>query len=267
MATDRSETAATGRQQADAVLGALTDSVGGGVVRGVYLYGSAVVGGLRPASDLDLLAVIGRRVTRAEREALVDRLMPISGRGTRPPSWRPVEFTAVVQGEVRPWRYPPRCDLQYGEWLRDSFLRGDLEPWPSSNPDVAILLTMVLVHGEPLVGPPAVELLDPVPRGDLVRAIVEEVPGLLDDINSDTRNVLLTLARMWTTVATGEVLSKDAAARWALARLPEAHRAVLARARAAYLEEDERGWDDMPAVRAHAEHVVRQIRAASIHPP
>jgi predicted nucleotidyltransferase len=246
--------------QTDAVLQALTDSVEAAVVQGVYLYGSAIVGGLRPDSDLDLFAVIGRGLTLAERRTLVDRLLPISGRDTRPPSWRPVELTAVVGSEVRPWRYPPRFEFQYGEWLRDEFLRGALEPRPSSNPDVAVLVTMVLAHGEVLLGPPAAELLEPVPRGDLVRAMVDEIPGLLDDIDSDTRNVLLTLARMWTTVATGEVRSKDAAAHWAAQRLPEVHRLPLQRARAGYLGEDDGPWGE--DVRGTAAVIIREIERA-----
>ena len=246
--------------QADAVLDALKLSVEDGVVRGVYLLGSAVVGGLQPDSDLDLFAIIDRHLTRAERQALVDRLLPISGRDTRPPSWRPVELTAVVASEVRPWRYPPRFDFQYGEWRRDEFLRGDLEPWPSSNPDVAVLVTMVLAHGKPLFGPRAAELLDPVPRADLLRAMVDEIPGLLDDLPSDTRNVLLTLARMWTTVVTGEVRSKDEAAAWAAARLRVAHRLRLLRARAGYLGEDDGPWGE--EVRVTAEAIAGEIERA-----
>ena len=246
--------------QADAVLGALRHSVEDGVLRGVYLYGSAVVGGLRPDSDLDFFAIIGRRLTRAERHGLVDGLLPISGRDTRPPSWRPVELAAVVASEVRPWRYPPRFDFQYGEWLREDFRRGDLGPWTSSNPDVAILVTMVLAHGRALWGPPAAELLDPVPRADLSRAIIEEIPSLLDDFDSDTRNVLLTLARMWTTVVTGQVRSKDAAADWAAKRLPEVHRHPLQRARADYLGDDEGAWSE--EARDTATSIARQIERA-----
>ena len=46
----------------------------------------------------------------------------------------------------------------------------------------------------------------------------------------------------------------------ALTRLPEEHRAVLARARAIYLGDEEERWDDIkPRVRPHADHVVGEI--------
>ncbi|HHK0294686.1 TPA: nucleotidyltransferase domain-containing protein, partial [Pseudomonas aeruginosa] len=46
----------------------------------VYLHGSAVAGGLRPKSDVDVLVVIDRATTHAIRARLVTELMKISGR-------------------------------------------------------------------------------------------------------------------------------------------------------------------------------------------
>jgi streptomycin 3"-adenylyltransferase len=248
--------------QADAVLGVLVEALPRGSVCGVYLYGSAVAGGLRPDSDLDLFAVVDRRLTDAERRAVLDGLLPISGRATRPPEWRPVELTIMVHDEVRPWRYPPRVELQYGEWLRADALAGTLEPRPAS-PDAAILLTMVRDEGQSLLGPPATVLLDPVPSADVRRAIREEMAPILEDLETDTRNVLLTLARMWATVATGSILSKDAAAWWAIGRLPLALRPVLERARAAYLGDVPDTAYDPRAVRALAAAVIGELRRSS----
>ena len=229
---------------------------------GAYLLGSAVLGALRPESDLDLLVVSKQRTTREEKERLVERLLAVSGRRTPEGRWRRVELTIVVESELKPWRYPPRIDFQYGDWLRGEFERGNVEPWPTtSNPDLAVLVTMVLLWGVPVFGPPPEAVLDPVPHDDLVQAMVGGIDGLLGDLEPDTRNVILTLARIWSTVATGVIRSKDAAADWALTRLPEEHRAVLARARAIYLGEQEERWDDLrPRVRPHAERVVAEIQ-------
>lgn len=247
-------------EQLGRILAVVSAELGTNVI-GAYLYGSAVAGGLRPGSDLDVLVVSRRTTTREEKQRLVDGLVPLSRRGIRPPSWRPVELTVVAQSDVRPWRYPPRVDFQYGEWLHEEFESGDFEPSPESHADVGVLITMLLLAGRPLLGPPAAEVLDPVPRDDLVRAMVDGVEGLLADLDSDTANVVLTLARIWTTIATGEVRSKDEAADWALARLPVAHRAMLARARAVYLGLQEDRWDDLASrVRAHAAYVVDQIQ-------
>ena len=228
---------------------------------GAYLYGSAVDGGLRSDSDLDLLGVVERRLTDAERRAIVDGLLPLSGHATRPASWRPVELTLLVRDDVRPWRYPPRLELQYGEWLRSAFLSGDPKPSPLTNPDVAVLVTMVLERGEAVLGPPARDLLDAVPHEDLLRAIADGLPSLLDDLEDDTRNVLLTLARMWMTATTGEVRPKDVAADWAASRLSAGSRSLMLRARAGYLGESVDRWDDVNAVSGLAGDMRNRIEA------
>jgi len=125
-----------------------------------------------------------------------------------------------------------------------------------------------LLGGQPLFGRAAAEVFDPVPAADLDRALLDVIPGLLADLESDTGNVILTFARIWTTLATGEIRPKDVAADWVLERLPEEHRAVLARARAIYLGEEPERWDDLtPRVRSHADFVVRAARSEGPRKP
>jgi predicted nucleotidyltransferase len=245
------------RDQTDDIVRLVYDVLGSDLV-GAYLHGSAVLGGLRPASDIDVLVVARRRTTSEERRALVDRLLAVSGGGAGSADARPVELTVVAQSDVRPWRYPPRSEFQYGEWLRREFEQG-IAPSPGASPDLALLITMALLGDRPLIGPPPAEVLDPVPRHDLLRAVVAGVPDLIADLEWDTRNVILTLARIWMTLATGEIGSKDAAADWSLARLPEEHRAVLAHARAVYLGDADERWDDLAPVRSYVDHVGAEI--------
>ncbi|MFJ6672928.1 aminoglycoside adenylyltransferase domain-containing protein [Actinosynnema sp. NPDC091369] len=222
---------------------------------GVYLHGSAVLDGLKPASDLDFLVVTRQPAEDVRRRALLAGLLALPGS-------RPVELVVVAQPEVRPWRFPPTADFLYGEWLRAEFEAGAV-PVPEPMPDLALLVTTALAGDHPLSGPPPAEVLDPVPHADVVRASVAGVPGLVADLDHDTRNVVLILARVWTTVATGAIRSKSAAADWALARLPAAHRPVLAHAKELYLgyRYDEETWpDDLRArVPEHVRHVVAEI--------
>lgn len=204
-------------------------------VVGAWLAGSAVAGGLRPSSDLDVFVVSRRPTTDPERRRLVDGLLPLSGRRAAAGPSRSIELTIAVASAIRPWRYPPAMDFQYGDWWRAELEAGGGWPWPSPSPDLAVLVTSVLDASEPLIGPAAGEVLEPVPPADLARAMRAGIPGLLDDLGSDTRNVLLTLARIWFTLETGTIAPKDVAATWAIGRLAERHRPVLERARAIYL--------------------------------
>ncbi|NYV76918.1 aminoglycoside adenylyltransferase family protein [Streptomyces sp. UH6] len=237
----------------------LTNGVLGPDVVGAYLHGSSVLGGLRPASDVDVLVVSRRSMDERRRRALLGGLLGISGSRNRA---RPVELTVVVRSAVRPWRYPPVGDFLYGEWLRAAYEAGRV-PRPEAMPDLALTVGMALAGDRPLTGPGPAEVLDPVPHADVVRASLAGVPGLLEDLEGDVRNVLLTLARVWTTLATGRVRSKDDAADWALARLPPEHRPVLRHARDLYLNcrYDEESWSEelRRRVRPHVAHVLGEI--------
>ena len=216
--------------QEQAVLDVLRDVLGTNAL-GVYVHGSAVMAGLRPASDLDLLVVVEGSLTPAARAGLAERLIPISGPQA---GGRSIEVTVVVAGQVRPWRYPPIADFLYGDWLRDEIATSG-PPRPGAMPNLAIEIRTLLAHGRILDGPPPAELLDPVPPGDVQRAGRDGIPGLLADLTGDERNVLLTLARIAVTVATDAIVDKAEAAAWALPRLPEQHRPGLAHARLLYL--------------------------------
>ena len=77
----------------------------------------------------------------------------------------------------------------------------------------------------------------------------------------DTRNVILTLARIWSTAATGVIRSKDTAADWALERLPPRHRPALAPAPAISLGDHSERWNDVEdRIERHADDVIAALR-------
>lgn len=232
------------RSQVNRVV-ALVRGVLGPDLVGAYLHGSSVLGGPGPHSDIDVLVVSRRPTTRAERRRLIDAMLELSIHPGRPEAGRPLELTIAVHSHIRPWRFPPRRDFQYGDWWRTEFEAGELEPWESQeDPDLAILITIALLGDTPLAGPPPVDVFDPVPAADLERAMLHSIDDFFTKFDADTANTLLVLARVWTTLATGEIRRKDAAAEWALARLAEEHRPSLLKARAVFLGEAEDVWGD-----------------------
>lgn len=246
--------------QCDRVVAIVRQVLGEAVV-GVYLHGSAATGGLKPTSDIDILVLTNRPTAPDERHELIRRLLPISGPGDPTGHSRSVGLEVVVQADVRPWRYPPRLDLQYGDWWRSEFEAGNFAPWTSPNPDLALLIEVVLQANHALVGPPPSEVLDPIPSADIRRAMLDSIPALLSDLDGDERNVVLTFARIWTTLATGVIRSKEAAADWAIPLLPPEHRQVLELARDMYAGRAPEDWGDlMPRVRPHVDHVIGEIR-------
>ncbi|WP_460417022.1 aminoglycoside adenylyltransferase family protein [Pseudomonas sp. microsymbiont 2] len=204
----------------------------------IHLYGSAVAGGLKPESDLDLLVTVAQPLDEATRQALMLDLLTISAPPGTLPDRRALEVTVLVRADIHPWRYPARRELQFGEWLRAALLAGEFEP-AQLDPDLAILLTKARQQSIALLGRNAADWFDPVPGADMAQAFRDTLAqwNTHDDWSGDERTVVLALARIWYSLATGKIAAKDVAAGWLLPRLPAAHRTVLANARAAYLGE------------------------------
>ena len=238
------------------------DALLGNELLGVYLYGSAMVGGLQRYSDIDVFAVSGRRLTLDEKAILEGRLLGISGL-YRSTERRPIELTIVVKSAVNPWRYPPSFDFQYGEWLRKEFETGNVEPWPTRvKPDLALVITQILLASRTLHGAQLDQLLPSVPYKDFMIAIAEELDGLRTELSLDTRNVLLTLARVWRTVETDSIGSKQRAAEWAIQRLPKNYKPIVRRAAKIASGELEELWGDMSdIIAASADFMVDRIRS------
>lgn len=82
----------------------------------IHLYGSAVEGGLKPHSDIDLLVTTRVPLTTAQREALMQELLSVSARVWYVDAWRALEVTVVVHTDVVPRRFLPdgKCSLASG---------------------------------------------------------------------------------------------------------------------------------------------------------
>nr|WP_300306160.1 aminoglycoside adenylyltransferase family protein [Halomonas sp.] len=231
------------------IRGALADSL-----VAVYLHGSAVAGGLRPSSDVDVLVVIDEPLDPGTRLHLTTALMEVSGHPARGSSLRPVELMIFLRTQLVADVYPARCEFIYGEWLRHEFEHGVI-PQPAKDPELTLVLAQARQEAKPLLGPGAFELFPIVSQADIRRAIGDLLPDLVASLQGDERNVLLTLARMWRTLTEGDFVTKDAAASWAEPRLPAEHAAVLKEAREAYLGMHADDWS------TRQEEVLRTVNA------
>lgn len=202
----------------------------------IHLFGSAVDGGLKPHSDIDLLVTVKAPIDKPVRQALMHELLSISAPPNRSEALRALEVTILAWNEVVPWRYPAKRELQFGEWLRQDILAGIFEP-PVIDYDLAILLTKARQHSIALLGSPAALVFEPVPEGDFAKALLDTITqwNSDEDWKGEERNIVLALARVWYSAATNLIAPKDVAARWTLGRLPEEHRSVMQTALSGYL--------------------------------
>jgi len=212
---------------------------------GVYLYGSSLVGGLQKYSDIDLFVVTNRVTTSEEKTKLIANFLQISGIYMKS-SKLPIEMTIVEQAVINPWQYPPHFDFQYGDWLRKSFENGIIEPWLTYEmPDLALIVTQVLLKSQTLWGLEPEQLLAHVPYHDFIKAMIHDLNRLATDLEHDTRNVLLTYARIWSTLETNAIRSKPAAADWVMHRLPKVYQPVMRRAKSICIGVENEYWGDI----------------------
>ena len=212
-------------------------------ILGIYLYGSATMGRLRPDSDLDILILIEQHLDARERKFLTERLLALSVYPACAEK-RPLEVTVLSKNDIVPWKFPPKCEYMYGEWLRHDMEKG-IYPQAYHDPDVAILLWQAQKKSLTLKGADIKDIVPLIPFADIKKAIRLCLPTLIAAFAGDERNVLLTLARMWYTIKTEEVATKDVAAQWALSRIPKNISHILETAREAYLGKAHDDWKEI----------------------
>lgn len=227
---------------------------------GIYQYGSSILDGLQRYSDIDLLVILSRPISKYEKSNIIQELLSISGIYMKDDNY-PLEVTIVQKPAINPWSYPPVFEFQYGEWLRDRFENNEVDLWDSKDmPDLAIIFTQVLLSHKVLYGTSPEEVLPKVPYKDFISAMTVSIPELMNEIESDTRNVLLTLCRIWNTISTNKISSKAEAANWAISNLADEHKVVIERARKIYQGKIEEYWSDLHSlVKPCAVFIVQKI--------
>src|SRR6266568_4167933 len=200
-------------------------------VVGLYVYGSLTQNAFDAwRSDVDCVAVIRRRLSRAVVSRLRKNLGRLSGRH----SWmRRLQLTILIQPEL--------LRLNGDGWL---YQFGRLSRTGSD--------------GNPIIW---VNILE---SGYLRAELVTRRTSVWRRRAAYRRYAALTACRILYTLETGRVAPKRTAAAWALRRLPSVHRAIVSRAIARPL-----GTRLLPLgpVRGLLEHVERCLVTAAVAPP
>lgn len=212
-----------------------------GQILGIYLYGSATMNRLRPDSDIDILIITKQELSNSNREDLTKQLLNISG-SIGCIEKRPLEVTIINQSDMNPLTIPAKCQYMYGEWLREEMETGKY-PQVCNDPDVIILLWQARNNSITLRGAESKALIPPIPFYQIKKAILFSLPNLISNFKGDERNVLLTLSRMWFTLVTGKITTKDVAAEWAIPKLPKRFSPLLTTAKEAYLGNLSDEWE------------------------
>jgi Domain of unknown function (DUF4111)/Nucleotidyltransferase domain len=180
---------------------------------GVYLHGSAVLGGWHPErSDVDVLAVCAAPVPPIELDELAAAL---SVRTVHCPVASGLEFGLVTAAAVSDPRPEPRFELD----LTTSAAAGERatpgRDWPG-HADYLMHFAVCRAHGRALAGPPPAEVFAEVPAAWLDAGFAGELRWGAEHASPAYR--VLNACRAWRFAAERELVSKVAGGEWALGR-------------------------------------------------
>lgn len=196
-------------------LAALVDrleAVAGSRLVGVWLLGSAALGDFDPVrSDLDVQAVTGERLSRAERE----RVAALASHEALPCPARGLELVLYAREDLPVAAY--QLNLNTGPRMERRLSFDDAE-----EPRFWFVLDLSIgrSHGIALTGPPSADVLPDLPRAQVADAIRAALGWYASD-GGDHAQTVLAACRSWAWATDGVWRSKGAAAAWASERLED----------------------------------------------
>lgn len=226
---------------------ALTTELGDDLV-GVYLHGSAALGGYVPnVSDIDLLAVIAhprhRRSQQRLGELLQHHAYPCPGVGLE----ASVITAATAHSldncpfEVHVTTEPDHHKLVCGARHR-------------SDPDLILHVAVCREHGIAIAGPPPTVVFGPVPRHRILPALLHELDWAKQ--HGTEAYAVLNACRAWRYAATSDFVSKIEAGDWATAQgAPDIVTDALDQQRSGHHHKT-----PSPAARAFVEDIEQRLR-------
>ena len=185
-------------------------------LRGVYLHGSACLGGFVPGrSDLDLLILCDEPMSRGARVALADALLPLHG--------APCQLELSVARVEDAQSVPVLCQFHLSEMWAPRYAAHDetnpLLEGAFPDEDMPCHIRLTRQSGIPLFGPPPEALLPAISDEQFWHALTYD----LDDLAASESTVydVLTLARVASFAFTRRILTKLQSADWAAGAFPQ----------------------------------------------
>lgn len=195
-----------------ALVRVVRERLGDGLV-GVYLHGSAALGGWHPErSDVDVLSVCAAPVPPREVEELAAAL---SVRSLPCPVESGLEFGLVTAASAAEPCAEPRFELDF----TSSAAAGDRATSGhdrAGHADYLMHFAVCRAHGRTLAGPPPAEVFAEAPAALLDAAFADELRWGAEHASPAYR--VLNACRAWRFAAGRELVSKLAGGEWALGR-------------------------------------------------
>jgi streptomycin 3"-adenylyltransferase len=180
---------------------------------GLYLHGSAVLGGFRPdSSDLDVLGVVSHSADIESQSRLGEELRECA----QPCPATGLEMSVITAATARE---PRDCPFE----VHVCTVPGDETVQPGAghpgDPDLILQLEVARVRGLAVVGAPPTAVITPIPDQRVRAAILDELDWSLE--HAPLSYAVLNSCRALRYAADRQLVSKMDAGRWYLSELGE----------------------------------------------
>ena len=183
-------------------------------VQHIYIHGSLAMGGFHPEqSDVDLLLVVSKELTREERQDLIDCCLSYSNEPY------PLELSIMTTSQLEDWYHPSPFEFHYSEGWRSRFEEASREERTElqqgfTDPDLAAHVQVILERGITWRGQPLHKLLSGFDSAHFSDAIRADALDCLDSIEEQTVYSVLNLIRGLAYEQERVLLSKQEALHW-----------------------------------------------------
>jgi streptomycin 3"-adenylyltransferase len=215
------------RQYLIRIAGTLGDLLGD-VLAGLYVHGSLATGAFhRERSDIDLLAVVTRKLSANERESVARTLVRLSDAR---PVLGDIELTVLQERYARSFEHPSPYEVHYSSALHEAIRHGRVDySLDETSIDLAAQVVDTRERGVTLVGPPPGSIFGPVPWHAYINALEADFNWAGSRVREMPVYAVLNACRILhgTSGRAMSVLNKDEAGVWALQNVPRMYHSVI----------------------------------------
>jgi len=206
---------------------------------GIYLHGSMAMECATSKSDIDLLIIVEKPLSKAESRLLIDVIL-----GLKKTPAKGIEMSVVLYKYCQSFVYPTPFDLHYSDTYKEKYT-GDSEFICGGNTDKDLASHfMVTRHrGVCLYGKPVGETFLDIPKEIYINSLFNDISDAQSQIYTDPVYHILNLCRTYAYIKESKILSKSEGGEWALKVLNPKFHGIISAAREIYRGKDKPNID------------------------
>jgi len=210
---------------------------------GVYLHGSLAMGCYNPeSSDVDILAVVGEKISKKDKQNLGSMLAEISVKNSQN-----IELSIILLNELTVFKYPTSYEFHFSTDNKRDYEKGKIDLEDNiTDSDLASQIVVTKKFGKVLYGKPIDEVFPNVNDKYYLNSIAKDSAWSYRNIiygpNTGTCRVppyaVLNFCRVLAFIQDNKITSKKTGAEWALKNLPEKFSPIIQAAAGEYKKKD-----------------------------